>query len=173
MGQRQKHEVRLTENERELLIKNTKCGDWSPREVKRAQILLKADKNSLDAKEDREIAQELICSRGSITNLRGRFIKERLGVIHDKSRSGRPKIIDGDVEAHIIAVTCSKAPEGRDRWTLRSIAGKVVTLTDMESCSYESVRNVLKKTNLSLGKRKNGRFPRKRTTNSCGEWKKS
>jgi len=173
MGQKQKHEVRLSEEERELLIKNTKSGDWSPREIMRAQVLLKADKNSSDPKEDLEVAEELHCNQWTVTNLRRRFVQEGIKMIHDKSRTGRPRIIDGDVEAHIIAVACSEAPEGRERWTLRLIAGRVVTLTDVESCSYGSVRNVLKKTSLSRGKRKNGKSRRKQTMSLSGEWKKS
>ena len=173
MGQKQKYEIRLGEEEKELLIKNTKRGDWSPREVKRAQILLKADKNNPDAKEDWEIAEELHCNQWTVTNLRKRFAQERIKVIHDKPRTGRPRIIDGDVEAHIIAVACSEAPAGRERWTLRLIAGKVVALTEVESCSYGSVRNVLKKTNLNRGRRKNGKSPQKPMLNLSGEWKKS
>jgi transposase len=173
MGKKQKYEVRLTEEEKALLLKNTKGGGWSARQVKRAQILLHADSNNKDAKEDWEVAELLNCSQSTVTKLRERFTKERLEVIHDKSRSGRPKIIDGDVEAHIIAVACSEAPEGRERWTLRLIAGKVVTLTDVESCSHWSVRNVLKKTNLSHGKKKNGKSHQKRMANLSGEWKKS
>jgi transposase len=173
MGQKQKHEIRLGEEERELLIKSTKSGDWSPREVKRAQILLKADKNNPDAKKDWEIAKELHCNQWTVTNLRKRFAQEGIKVIHDRPRTGRPRIIDGDVEAHIIEVACSKAPAGRERWTLRLIAGKIVTLTDMESCSHVSVRNVLKKTNLNRGRRKNGKSPQKPTTNLSGEWKRS
>jgi hypothetical protein len=172
MGKKQVHEVILKAEEREHLIKNTKGGNWSPREVKRAQILLRADKKN-EAKKDREIADELHCCQYTVTKLRERFAKERLEVIHDKPRVGRPRIIDGDVEAHIIAVACSEAPVGRERWTLRLIAGRVVTLTDVESCSYGSVRNVLKKTNLSHGKRKNGKFRQKQTMNLSGEWKKS
>lgn len=172
MGNKQKHEVALTEEERGLLIKNTKSGDWSPREIKRAQILLKADKNS-EAKKDLEIAAELHCCSYTVTKLRQRFNEERLEVIHDKPRIGRPRIIDGDVEAHIIAIACSEVPKGRERWTLRLIAGKVVTLTDVESCSYGSVRNVLKKMNLSHGKRKNGKSPQEPTKNLSGEWKRS
>jgi len=173
MGQKQKHEIRLGEEERELLIKNTKSGDWSPREVKRAQILLKSDKNNPDAKEDWEVAKDLHCNQWTVTNLRKRFTQDGIKVIHDKPRTGRPRIIDGDVEAHIIAVACSEAPAGRERWTLRLIAGKVVTLTDVESCSYGSVRNVLKKTNLNRGRRKNGKSPQKPTTNLSGGWKRS
>jgi transposase len=156
MGNKQTYEIVLTKEEKEFLIKNTKSGDWSPREVKRALILLKADKNN-EAKIDSEIANELHCSPSTVAKLRERFYKKRLTMIHDESRVGRPRIVDGDVEAHIIAVTCSEAPAGRERWTLRLIAGRIVTLTDLESCSYNTVRNVLKKTNLNLGKKKNGK----------------
>ena len=172
MGKKQLHEVVLQDDERAFLIKNTKSGDWSPREMKRAQILLKSDKNH-DAKQDHEIADELYCCQFTVTKLRERFSKLRLEVIRDKSRPGRPRIVDGDVEAHIIATACSEPPKGRQRWTLRLIAGKLVTLTDIEPCSYGTVRNVLKKTNLSLGKKKNGRSPLKQTKNLSGEWKKS
>lgn len=172
MGQQQKHEIRLSQEEREFLIKNTSKGDWSTREVKRAQILLRADKNSASPKQDWEIAEELNCSQWTITNLRKRFTQHGINVVHDQPRTGRPKIIDGDVEAHIVAVACSEAPRGKERWTLRLIAGRVVALTDVESCSHVSVRNVLKKTNLNLGKKKNGKSPRKPTMNLSGEWKK-
>jgi transposase len=172
MGREQTFKVVLTAEERAYLIKNTKGGDWSPREVKRAQILLKADKNN-DAKEDHEISEELRCSQFTVQKLRERFAKERLGVIHDKERSGRPKIIDGDVEAHVIAIVCSTPPAGRERWTMQLIADRVVQLTDLESCSEFAVRQILKKTNSSLGRKKNGKFHPKQMKNLSGEWKKS
>ena len=75
MGRRQKHEVVLTTDEREQLIKGTKCGDWSPREIKRAQMLLSADKNN-SAKKDQEIAKELHCCQYTVTKLRERFMKK-------------------------------------------------------------------------------------------------
>ena len=173
MGQRQKHEVRLTEEERAFLIKNTHHGEWTAREVKRAQVFLKADKNGAEAKEDWEIAEELGLSREAITALRKRFVEKRVKAIQDKERSGRPKIVDGDVEAHIVAIACSEPPEGRQRWTLRLIAGRVVQLADVESCSYVTVGSVLKKTSLSHGKRKNGKFRPNKMKNLSGEWKKS
>src|SRR5271156_956155 len=104
MGRKQTHKVVLTPEEREYLIKNTKSGTWSPREVKRAQILLSSDN---ETKHDQEISRELCCYPATITKLRERFAKERLGVIHDKERSGRPRIVDGDVEAHVVAIVCS------------------------------------------------------------------
>jgi len=166
------HEVILTPEEKEHLIKNTKVGTWSPREVKRAQILLNADKNS-KGKKDREIADELHCCQYTVTKLRERFAKERLGVIHDKERSGRPKIIDGDVEAHVIAIACSNPPAGRERWTMHLIADRTIELTDLESCSEFAVRQILKKTNLSPGKKKNGRYLPKRMKSLSGGWRKS
>jgi hypothetical protein len=172
MGKKQVHEIVLTDQEREYLLKCTKSGDWSPREVKRAQILLKADKNN-DAKVDLKIAEELHCCHYTVSKLRKRFGKNRLEVIHDKSRSGRPKIIDGNVEAHVIAIVCSTPPEGRERWTMRLVADRVVQLTDLESCSEFAVRQILKKTNLSHGKKKNGKYLPKQMKNSSGEWKKS
>lgn len=172
MGKKQAHEVILTIGEREHLLKNTKSGDWSPREVKRAQILLKADKNN-DSKEDLTIAQELHCCQHTVTKLRKRFVKGRLGVIHDRPRTGRPKIIDGNIEAHVIAIVCSAPPEGRERWTMQLVADRVVQLTDLENCSEFAVRQILKKTNLSHGKKKNGKYLPKRMKNLSGEWKKS
>ncbi len=172
MGKKQVHEVILTTQERELLIKNTKSGTWLPREVKRAQILLKADKTT-EAKEDLEIAEELHCSPYTVTKLRKKFFEERVMAVFDRPRSGRPKIIDGNVEAHVIAIVCSTPPEGRERWTMQLVADRVVQLTDLESCSEFAVRQILKKTNLSHGKKKNGKYPRKRMKNSYGEWKKS
>lgn len=172
MGRKQSHEVALTSDERAYLIKNTKSGDWSPRELKRAQILLRADRNSL-GKNDLEIAKELHCSQYTVTKIRERFIKRRLAAVQDDARSGRPRIIDGDVEAHVIATVCSKPPAGRERWTMQLIANRVVELTDLESCSEFTVRQVLKKTNLSHGKKKNGRYHPKQMKSSSGEWKKS
>lgn len=172
MGKKQVHEVVLTTEEREYLLKNTKSGDWSPREVKRAQVLLKADKNN-EAKEDLEIAEELHCCQYTVTKLRKRFVQEKLEMIHDKARTGRPKLIDGNVEAHVIAIVCSPPPEGRERWTMQLVADRVVQLTDLEGCSEFAIRQILKKTNSSHGKKKNGKYLPKQMKNSSGEWKRS
>jgi hypothetical protein len=59
--------------------------------------------------------------------------------------------MDGKAEAHLIALACGAAPEGRSRWTLRLLGDRMVTLEYVESVSHETVRRVLKKTSLSLG----------------------
>lgn len=151
MSKPQEHEVRLTAEERSLLTEKTASGDWTARRIKRAQILLQADKNQENPREDQTIAQNLNCCRMTVALLRKRFQSNRLKCLEDRPRTGRPKKFDGDVEAHVTAIACSSAPNGHERWTLRLIAGRIVTLTDIESCSHSSVGNILKKTNLTLG----------------------
>jgi transposase len=151
MARKVEYPIVLTEEEKKHLLKHTSSGKWRVREVKRALILLKADTSNNSAVEDEQIAQEVACSLSTVHNIKLRFAKgERLGVIKDSPRSGRPKTIDGEVEAHIIATACSSPPEGRSRWTLQLIAENIVAVTETD-CSYSSVARTLKKTNLSLG----------------------
>ncbi len=174
MGRTVEYPVILTEKERDYLRKNTSAGKWGVRAVKRAQILLKADMSKNCALEEEQIASEVRCSLSTVHNIKLRFAKgERLKALTEKSRSGRPKQIDGEVEAYIIATACSSPPEGRVRWTLQLIAEKVVALTEAESCSHTSVARTLKKTNLSLGSRRSGKSPEDRKKSSSGEWKPS
>lgn len=150
MGKRQKHQVRLTKKERALLIEKTASGKWVARKIKRAQILLKADKNQENPQQDWSIAKDLHCSRRMVTKLRERYGKDGLNCLDDKPRTGRRRKFDGDVEAHIVAVACSSPPEGHERWTLRLISDRILTLTE-DGCSHTSVGSILKKMNLSLG----------------------
>lgn len=173
MGRTIEYPVILTKEEKTYLKKYTSSGNWGVRAVKRAQILLKADTSENNALEEEQIAQEVGCCLSTVHNIKLRFAKgERLNVIEDNPRSGRPKTIDGEVEAHIIATACSSPPEGRVRWTLELIAEKVVTLTEME-CSHTSVARTLKKTNLNLGSKRNGKSPEAIAMNLSGEWKQS
>lgn len=152
MGRSQQYEVRLSQEEREYLERNSSSGDWSPRQVKRAFILLKSDRNQKNPLTAEEIALEVGCSQFTANRIRKDFsMGERLEVLEDKPRSGRPKIIDGDIEAHIIATACSSPPEGHVRWTLELIANKIVALKCLEECSSMTVSRTLKKTKLSLG----------------------
>jgi hypothetical protein len=93
-----------------------------------------------------------------IDRVKKRFVVDGLDVaLHGKKGSRvYAKKADGDFEAHLIALSCSKPPEGFSRWTLRLLADKVVELDYIDSISYETVRRVLKKTNLNLGSEKDG-----------------
>ena len=93
------------------------------------------------------------CGRASVERIRKRFVEEGLEAALNPKPSQRvyERKLDGRAEAHLIALACSAAPEGRSRWTLRLLGDQMVALEHVESVSYETVRRVLKKTNLSPG----------------------
>ena len=84
---------------------------------------------------------------------RKRFIEEgfEAAMVPRKSCRAYRRKLDGDDEAHLIALACGAPPTGRKRWTLRLLADEMVALECMDSLSYETVRGVLKKTNSSHG----------------------
>jgi transposase len=122
-------------------------------EVKRSYVLLAADVNGLN-KTDKEIKSLYGVSISSTERLRERYVEDGLSVaINGKPRTVfKEKLFDGKVEAHLIALRCSDAPIGSNRWTLELLADKMVSLEYVEHMSYESVRQILKKTNLSPGR---------------------
>jgi transposase len=151
MARTRKHYINLSKEEREYLRKKSSGGAWRPRAVKKALILLKADISQGASISEEQIAQEVGCSISTVRNTKLQFAKgDRLKALEEKARSGRPKVIHGEVEAHIIATACSSPPEGRVRWTLNLIADRIVALTE-EPCSHMAVARTLKKMNLSLG----------------------
>ena len=94
----------------------------------------------------------LLCSTTTVGNICRRFGREGLvAALSEKPRPGKPPKVTGVVEAHLIALTCSQAPAGYGRWTLRLLAERLVALEVVESISHVAIRDVLKKMNLSLG----------------------
>jgi transposase len=87
-----------------------------------------------------------------------RFCEEGWEAVLERKPSSRTynRKVDGEVEAHLVQLCCSEPPTGRSRWTLRLLADKMVELKYVDSISYVTVREVLKKTSLSLGKRRSG-----------------
>jgi transposase len=149
-----KYIVDLSADEREQLLQLIRRGKPSARKVTRARILLKA----ADDLTDDQIAAALDVGVATVERTRKRFVEQGLDALNERPRPGaRPKLT-GKQEAHIIALACSKAPQGHTHWTLRLLAGKVVELGFTESFSRESVRRVLKKTSLSLGKNSSGAY---------------
>lgn len=153
MGRHQTNEVLLTESERALLEEQIKHGSWSPREVIRAKILLFADLNGPTPLEDEDIALLLNCSVSSVAYRRKRFADTRSieDTIFDKSRSGRPTIIDGAIDAHMTTIACSTPPEGHSKWTLRLIKDRLIALEVTDTISHTTVGQALKKKKSSLG----------------------
>lgn len=152
-----KYIVTLEESERLTLESIISKRKETSEQVKRAYVLLAADINGGN-KTDEAIKKLYGVSIRTIERLRERCVLEGLHVaINGKPRTVfQEKILDGQVEAHLIALRCSKAPSGYNRWTLDLLADKMVSLNYVEHISNESVRQILKKMNLSLGKSKHG-----------------
>jgi transposase len=139
-----KYKVRLEKEEREALLEMTGKGEVSARKMKRAQILLKAD----EGWKDKDIIAALNTSRSTVERTRKRFVEGGLEkALNEDPRPGQRLKLDGKAQAHLIALTCSEAPGGREHWPLRLLADKLVELGVVESVSYETVRMALKKTN--------------------------
>ena len=138
-----KHIVKLEFEERERLLELTSKGQLRARKMKRAQILLKAD----EGWKDKGIMAALNTSRTTVERTRKRFVEGGLDrALNEDPRPGQRAKLDGKAEAHLIALACSEAPDGRDHWPLRLLADKLVELGLVESLSHETVRQVLKKT---------------------------
>ncbi len=145
--------VDLSEEERAQLETLIRKGKSSARKQTRARILLKASAGM----PSQDIEQALDVSAEMVYRARQRFVEEGLeAALNDKPRPGQKPKLDDRQCAHLIAIAYSEAPEGHDHWTLRLLADKVVELGFATSLSHEAVRDVLKKTSSSRGKRSNG-----------------
>ncbi len=148
-----KYVVDLTQDEREQLHKLISAGSASARMLNRARILLKADvgKHAEGAEPllDRQIAPMLETSTATVQRVRERFCRQGLDAALERSAPERVyrRSFDGRAEARLIALACSEAPEGRERWSMRLLADKAVEMGIVEGVSHETVRKTLKKTN--------------------------
>jgi len=149
-----KYIVELTKAECKTLRELISSGKAAARKLARARILLKADSSPRAPNwSDVKISEALDVGRATVERLRKQFVEEgfEAALVQRKSHRNYQRKLDGDAEAHLIALACSKAPEGYSRWTLRLLAESMVTLEYIDQVSHETVRSVLKKTNLSLG----------------------
>ena len=152
-----KYKVELTQSERSALIETSGRGKPLARTVKRALALLKADEGLAD----REVAEAVSISAATVARVRRRFAEEGVeAAINDRPRPGRGRKLNGRQEAHLVAITCSNAPEGHAHWTLQLLADQVVAMEFAGSISLETVRQILKRTNSNHGRRKSGASPR-------------
>lgn len=153
-----KYFVRLTKEERKRLETLVRRGRAHARELLYARILLKADAYGPDRWTDQRIAQALEVSTTTVARERRRFCEDGLEVALMPKKPGKPRrrVLDGRAEAHLIALSCSDPPEGRERWSLRLLADRMVELGHADALSYETVRRTLKKTPSSLTSSVNG-----------------
>ena len=155
-----KYKVTLTEEERETLKCIKSKGKHRSQKMLNALILLNCDEGDFQSKKstNEQIANVLKISMKKIDRVKKRFVEDGLEVALNGHKGSRvyEKKADGDLEAHLVAISCSKPPEGFARWSLRMLADQVVELNYIDSISYETVRRVLKKTKLNPGKSKAG-----------------
>ena len=145
--------IDLSIEDRQRLKDLTTSGAMKVRALKRAQILLKAD-SSPDgpAWSDGAIADALDVVPSTVANVRRRYVERGLeATLHGRYTGHNYPVMTGEVEAHLIALSCSAPPDGRERWTLQLLANKLVELKQVEHISDETVRQTLKKTTSSRG----------------------
>ena len=141
--------VTLTIDERESLCELTSKGKHNSQQILNALILLNCDKSewNVNYSTNEEISRVLNISMRKIDRVKKRFVEEGLEIALNGKESERvySKKVDGDLEAHLVALSCSEPPEGFARWSLRLLADKVVELGYVEDISHETVRRTLKK----------------------------
>ena len=141
--------------------------------VRRARVLLMSDEDHPDGRRrDWEIAEALgICER-QVVRIRQQFVRE--GEIN-LDRKPKPTVVgklDGEAEAQLVVLCCSKPPDGRERWTLQLLCDELGRLQVVESVCRETVRKCLKKTNLSPGKPNGSVSRRKIEHGSSRAWRR-
>ena len=145
-----KYIVRLSVEEREALKRLVSSGKGSARMFTRAHVLLKADVGEEGPGwPDEKISEAFDVTVQTIERIRKQLVEEGFDSVLRRRKYTQKvsrKKIDGDVEAHLIALACSEAPEGYTQWSLRLLAGKMVELGYVDSVSHEAVRRALKKT---------------------------
>ena len=144
-----RYRVTLSEEEREELQRLLARGKADVRKIKHAHILLKTDEaEGGPGWPDERIAEVFDAGITTVERVRRRFVEEGLASALSPYRGGKriyERKLDGEQEAQLIALACSPPPEGRARWTLRLLAQHMVELAYVDTLSYETVRQTLKK----------------------------
>jgi transposase len=146
-----RYRVDLTTTERQQLLDLTRAGIVGVRKVKRAQILLMAD----DGKTREESSTALNVGTSTVYRIRQRFVEEGLeAALNERPRRGGERKLSGGQEAVLVALACSTPPKGRSRWTLRLLGAALVTLTNVEGISPQTVRRRLAENDLKPWQKK-------------------
>jgi transposase len=168
-----RYAIDLTDAERTALREILSKNKVKRSTIMNAYILLKADRACGWTNADIAAAYEV--STKKVEQLKKRFVEEGFdaALYRKPVTNAHRRKITGDEEAHLIALYCSQAPEGHERWTLRMLADKMVELDIVAAVSHETIRRTLKKMNLNLGKRKNGVFRRSKMPLLSATWRTS
>ena len=150
----QKYVVKLAYEERHQLEQMLSSGIAPVRTLKHAQILLKSDCGEGGANWTySKICEAFNVSSLMVTNVRKQYVEKGLEAALYRKKPDREyeRCLDGEAEAHLIALACGKSPNGQERWTLRLLQKQMMQLTYVKTVSHETIRTTLKKTNLNLG----------------------
>jgi len=155
-----KYKVTLEKEEREGLQAITRKGSHQSQKVVNALILLNCDQGLGNEQRMRgeDVANVLRISMRKIDRVKRRFVEEGLEAALGirQGRRAHERKTDGDFEAHLVALSCGKPPQGFARWSLRLLADRAVELQYIDSVSYETIRRVLKKTKSNRGRESAG-----------------
>ncbi|HHI93155.1 MAG TPA: IS630 family transposase [Gammaproteobacteria bacterium] len=161
-----KYIVQLSKTERQNLSSLVKTGKAAAYKRQRAQILLKADVGPEGpGLKDSDIVTSIDASLRTVERTRQRLVEQGLEKALEREvrkRSKNPRL-DGEQQAHLVALVCSEPPEGRNRWSLKLLASKMVALNHVDSVSPETIRQVLKKNDLKPWQRKEWCIPAKKS----------
>lgn len=144
-----KYKVTLTKEEREQLTAVISKGSHKAQQYRTAYILLNCDESTAGEKViNEDISRVLKVSMRMIDRVKQRFVEEGFEAILERKAAVKTKTrkVDGEAEAHLIALSCGKPPDGYSKWSLRLLADKMVELKYVDEISYETIRKVLKKT---------------------------
>jgi transposase len=149
--------IKLNQSEVEELHKVINKGSHTSQAYRAAYILLNCDKGEFSFNTDiknSEICKILRIGERTIDRVKKKFIEEGFDSVLERRPSSQnyTKKVDGDLEAKLVTLCCSDPPEGFSKWSLRLLADKMVELKYVDYISHVTVGEVLKKTNLSLGK---------------------
>jgi transposase len=170
-----KYVVALSGEEREVLESLLRKGTAAALVQTRARILLKADQGEHGpAWDDARIAEALDVGLRTVSRVRERLVERGFAAALERrpqEQPSTPRKLDGAAEAKLVALACSKAPEGRVEWTMQLLADKLVELKVVDAVSDETVRRTLKKTRSSRGGRSSGASPASRTASTSRGWR--
>ena len=147
---KKKYPVILSDTERVQLKNLIAAGTAPARKLTHARILLKADQGSEGPGwVDEQVADAVEVSQPTVSRVRKQYVQEGLQAAINRRPPNREyhRKLDGHQEARLVALACSKPPEGQARWSLRLLADKMVELDVVDDLSYQTVRRTLKKTN--------------------------
>lgn len=172
-----KLEVVLNDEQRQQLESLVRSGKAAASRVRHARILLMADEDRREGRRpDWYIAERVGISERQVCRIRQRFVREGLEPVlqrRPRSDAGRPKKVDGSVEARLVVLCCSAPPAGQQRWTLQLLVDELCRLKVVTSVCRETVRQTLKKIASSPGNQNASVFQKPTALVSWPTWNAS